>query len=137
MTDFLLDTNILIRYLRETEGYDTLLSTLSDSDWLCISVITRFEILRGLREHEREDTFSLLNSLESLIVNSEIADTAGELVRSYRAKGITLSEADSLIAATALHHQLSLVTTNSKHFPMSDLVVYQVNDEGKMTLRES
>lgn len=136
MTDFLLDTNILIRYLRETQGYDTLLSTLADNDWLCISVITRFEILRGLREHEREDTFSLLNSLESFIVNSEIADSAGELVRTYRAKGTTLSEADSLIAATALHHQLSLVTTNSKHFPMSDLVVYQVDDQGKMTLRE-
>lgn len=136
MTDFLLDTNILVRSLRETAGYDTLLSTLVDNDWLCISVITRFEIVRGLREHERDDTFSLLNSLESLIVNSEIADSAGELVRSYRARGITLSEADSLIAATALHHQLSLVTTNSKHFPMSDLVVYQVDDLGKMTLRE-
>jgi predicted nucleic acid-binding protein len=136
MTDYLLDTNILIRYLRKTEGYDTLLSTLADNDWLCISVITRFEILRGLREHERETTFSLLNSLESLIVNSEIADSAGEFVRTSRARGITLSEADSLIAATALQHQLSLVTTNSKHFPMSDLVVYQVDDLGKMALRE-
>lgn len=136
MTDYLLDTNILIRYLRETEGYDILLSTLSDNDWLCISVITRFEILRGLREHERETTFSLLNSVESLIVNSEIADSAGDLVRTSRARGVTLSEADSLIAATALHHQLSLVTTNAKHFPMNDLVVYQVDDLGKMTLRE-
>lgn len=136
MTDFLLDTNILIRYLRETQGYDILLSALADNDWLCISVITRFEILRGLREHEREDTFSLLNSLESLIVNSDIADSAGELVRTSRARGITLNEADSLIAATALHHQLALITTNSKHFPMKDLIVYHVNDLGKMTLRD-
>jgi predicted nucleic acid-binding protein len=39
----------------------------------------------------------------------------------------------SLIASTALQHNLPLVTTNPRHFPMSDLTVYQTDDAGKMT----
>ena len=136
MTDYLLDTNILIRYLRKTEGYHNLLSTLAVGDWLCISTITRFEVVRGMRDHEREATFSLLNSFESQNVSTEIADAAGELVRSGRIRGITISEADALIAATAMQHNLALVTTNAKYFLMHNMIVYEADERGNITLRE-
>lgn len=136
MTDYLLDTNILIRYLRKSEGFDTLLSTLAASDWLCISVLTRFEVVRGMRDREQEATFSLLNSLESLVISTEIADSAGELIRSCRARGITIGEADALIAATAIQHGLALVTTNAKHFSMHNMIVFEADETGNITLRE-
>ena len=136
MTDYILDTNILIRYLRKRKGYDQLLVSLADNDWLCISAVTRFEITRGMRDHEREVTFNLLNSLESLPVSNEIADMAGELVRSSRAKGITLGDADTLIAATAMQHGLALITTNAKHFTMHTMIVFEADEAGKITLRE-
>ena len=136
MSDYLLDTNILIRYLRKTEGFSDLLETLAADDWLHISSITRFEVVRGMHEREHESTFAILNSLETLVVSAEIADMAGEIIRAWRARGRTFDDADALVAATALHHGLALVTTNAKHFPMPNLVVFQVNDKGKLTLRE-
>ena len=136
MSDYLLDTNILILCFRKTEGYRALLDTLAKDDTLYISVMTRLEIVRGMREHERNDTFNLLDSLEAIDITIEIADKAGELIRLWRTKGMILGDADAVIAATALNHELALVTTNAKHFPMPDLVVYQADRYGKLTLQE-
>lgn len=134
MSDFLLDSGILILQLRDQLGYVALLEHLSEQGTLFISTMTRFEILQGMKERERKHTVETLSVLESLPVEDDIADKAGELVRSYRANGVTLGIADALIAATALQHSLPLVTTNSRHFPMSELTVYQTDDAGKMTL---
>jgi predicted nucleic acid-binding protein len=136
MSDYLVDTNILILCFRKTEGYQELLETLAMDDTLYISVITRLEIVRGMRDHERELTFALLDSLETLDVTSEIADRAGDLMCLWRTKGMLLGEADAIIAATALCHELALVTTNARHFPMPDLIVYQADERGKLKLRE-
>lgn len=136
MSDYLLDTNILILYLRKTAGYYELLDTLAADDALYISAITRLEIIRGMRDREREATFDILDSLETIEINIEIADKAGELISTWRTKGVVLEDADALIAASALEHDLALVTTNSKHFPMPDLVVYQADSQGRLTLRK-
>jgi len=136
MSEYLLDTNILILCFRKIEGYRELMDTLAKDDILYISTITRLEIVRGMREHERKDTFNLLDSMETIDVTIEIADKAGELIRLWRTKGMILGDADAVIAATALNHGLALVTTNERHFPMPDLVVYQADKYGKLTLRE-
>lgn len=136
MSDYLLDTNILILCFRKTAGYRELLDTLAKDDILYISVMTRLEIVRGMREHEHKDTFNLLDSLETIDITIDIADKAGELIRSWRTKGMILGDADAIIAATAINHGLALVTTNEKHFPMPDLVVYRADKYGKLTLRE-
>ena len=47
-----------------------------------------------------------------------------------------LEDMDALIAATAIRHGLALVTSNARHFPMSDLVVFEADEKGKLTLRE-
>jgi predicted nucleic acid-binding protein len=136
MTDYLLDSGILIRHLRGYKGYPELVERLTDEADICISVMTRFEVVRGMRDHERVTTFNLLESLDTIVVSNEIADTAGELVRSCRAKGITLGEADALVAATAMQHNLALVTTNAKHFSMHKMIVFEADDKGKLTLCE-
>jgi predicted nucleic acid-binding protein len=136
MSDYLLDTNILILYLRKTAGYYDLLDTLAKDDTLYISAITRLEIIRGMRERERQDTFNLLDSLESIDITIEVADKAGELIRTWRTQGVILEDADAIISATALRYGLALVTTNAKHFPMPDLVVYQADKDGRLTLRD-
>ena len=133
MSDYLLDTNILIHYYRKEKGYRDLVRDLERDGELCISAVTRIEIVRGMREHERESTFQLLNSMETLNVTSEIADSTGEIVRTWKAKGFTLGDADAIIAATALFHELTLVTTNPKHFPMPELVIFQADEQGNLS----
>jgi len=136
MSDYLLDTNILIRLFRKTTGFLDLLTSLAGDDVLYISVVTRLEVIRGMQEYERDATQHLLDSFETIAITLEVADKAGELIRVFRKQGVTLEDMDALIAATALQHGLALVTTNAKHFPMPDLVVFQANDKGKLTLRE-
>ena len=136
MPDYLLDSGILIRHLRDQKGYPELTDRLTDEADVFISVMTRFEIVRGMRDRERESTFNLLESLDTIAMTSEIADAAGEIIRSGRTRGITFGEADSIIAATALQHRLALVTTNAKHFSIPELVVFQADEKGKLTLPE-
>lgn len=136
MTDYLLDSGILIRHLRNYKGYPELTDRLAGEANVFISVMTRFEIVRGMRIYERESTFNLLESLDTLVMTSEIADAAGEIYYSGRARGVTFGEADAIIAATAMQHDLALVTANAKHFFMHNMVVYEADDAGNITLRE-
>jgi predicted nucleic acid-binding protein len=131
--DYLFDSGIPILHLRNQSGYSTMTDRLAEEADVYVSVMTRFEVVRGMRERERESTFNLLNSFEALDVTSEIADQAGELIRSWRKRGVTLGDADAIIAATALQHGLVLVTTNAKHFPMPELVIFQADEQGNLS----
>jgi len=124
MTDYLLDTNILIFHFRnQPEAVEWLTQPETDRT-LFISVVTRTEILAGMRPHEEQVTLNLLASLNNLPIDEPVADRAGRLIYHYARQGVQLSFPDAQIAATALHHNLTLVTTNTKHFPMPELNLY-------------
>ncbi|MBN1451225.1 MAG: type II toxin-antitoxin system VapC family toxin [Anaerolineales bacterium] len=133
MSDHILDSNILIRYLRKMPGYKDLLRETNRKGWVYISAMTRLEIVRGMQERERVDTFALLNSIETIQITNEIADLAGEMIRFWRGRGVILSDADALIAASTLQLGLTLVTTNPKHFPMPELTVLQADEQGNLS----
>ena len=133
MSDYVLDSGILIRHLRDQRGYPELVDHLTDKADVYISAMTRLEVVRGMRDREREDTFNLIDSLETISITGELADSAGEIIRSWRGRGITLSDADAIIAASAIHHGLTLVTTNAKHFPMPELTVFQADEQGSLS----
>ena len=124
MADYLLDTNILILHLRSHPKVTLLLYQWSESGLLYISVVTRAEILAGMHAHEEARTLELLDSLTSIPVDEGVADQAGRLIYQYAHQGIQLSFPDALLAATALQHDLTLVTTNLKHFPIPELNLY-------------
>jgi predicted nucleic acid-binding protein len=136
MRTLALDTGVLIRHLRNDQRYTKLVDRLADEGDIHISSFTRLEIVRGMRETERKITFELLNSMITLPMDAYLADFAGELILAWRQKGIALGDADAVIAATALHYDLDLVTTNTCHFPMPELRVWQVDEMGQIRLRE-
>jgi predicted nucleic acid-binding protein len=129
VADYLLDTNVLILHLRECPDITALLTRWGTERPLFISIATRTGTLVGMRPHEEERTREVLDSLENLPVDEAIADRAGRLIHQYARQGIQLSFPDALIAATALHHDLTLVTTNPKHFPMPDLRLHPLGNE--------
>jgi tRNA(fMet)-specific endonuclease VapC len=135
MSDSLLDTSILIRFLRNIPGFQNLLRQLALEDELHISAMTRLEIVRGMRDREHDRTLDLLNSFETVPMTIEIADMAGEFIRSWRGRGVILGDADAIIAASAVHHNLRLVTTNSRHFPMPELTILQADEQGALGTR--
>src|SRR5262245_44569227 len=112
----LLDTDVLIDYLRDYPDAITYLEGLSDH--ALISAITVAELYAGVREgDERERLERFLLAFEIVAVDDEVAARGGLIRRDYgRSHGTGL--ADALIAASAEQHHATLVTLNRKHFPM-------------------
>ena len=121
MADFLLDSDVVIWHLRGRAKVVELVLALVRRGRIGLSAITRAEVLLGMREHERVLTLRFLDSCETLPIKAETADRAGEIFRSFRSQGITLSLPDTLIGATALLASIPLYTCNPRHYPMPDL----------------
>ena len=79
-----------------------------------------------MHPHEEARTVELLDAMAALPLDVPVADQAGRLIYRYARQGVQVSFADALIAATALHHDLTLVTTNARHFRMPELRVRMV-----------
>lgn len=133
MPAYLLDSGILIRHLRNRPGYHALVKRLNSASDLYISAFTRTEVVRGMREHERERTFILLDGFTTHPIDRATADRAGELLRAWQARGVILGGPDAIIAASAIQVGAALVTTNARHFPMLELVVLSADEEGQLT----
>ncbi|MGI8658762.1 MAG: type II toxin-antitoxin system VapC family toxin, partial [Candidatus Limnocylindria bacterium] len=115
---FVCDTSVLVDFLRGDERATQLLierATVGDELWGV--VVTRSELLAGMRSRERAATHSLLDSLAWLEVDIEVADAAGELARRYRRSHPGVELPDYLIAAGAELLGASLLTLNVRHFP--------------------
>jgi predicted nucleic acid-binding protein len=114
----LFDTDVLIEHLRGNARATTLLVEAADAGTAACSVLTRFELLAGMRSNERSVIRGLLDSLTNLDASAEIATRAGEWARSHRRTNGAISPIDYLIAATAEIYGADLVTQNVRHFPM-------------------
>lgn len=134
MPVYLLDSGVLIRHLRNRAGYAQLIKRLGQTGDLYISAFTRVEVLRGMREHERERTIALLDSFITQIIDRVTADQAGEWIRDWQARGVTLAGPDAVIASSALQARAALVTTNARHFPMPELTVLSVDEDGELSI---
>jgi predicted nucleic acid-binding protein len=127
MTTYLLDTSVIVDILNGKRGRDALLKQLIlEGNLLACSSIQVTEVYAGLRPHEEPATEALLRSFDYFEVTWEIARSAGVLKRDYARRGITLALTDATIAAVALTHHLTLLTDNIKHYPMKDLVHYEL-----------
>jgi len=119
----LLDTDIAIDFLRRREYAHKLLQHRAGEGLLSISTLTHLEIYQGMKATEEHATNTFLDGLVSIVVDVAIARRAGNLLAENRVKGVTVGVADAIIAATALHLNVPLVTNNVEHYPFADLKV--------------
>jgi predicted nucleic acid-binding protein len=116
------DTSVLIDYLRGHPGAGALLERERAGGVLHASEITRLEVLAGMRPSEEAATRRLLSILIWHPVDAEIAETAGALGRQWLPSHSGVDSADLAIAATTMTIDGRLLTRNIRHFPMlSDL----------------
>ncbi|MBX3056029.1 MAG: type II toxin-antitoxin system VapC family toxin [Anaerolineae bacterium] len=113
---YLLDTGMVLRHLRGNRRTVSLLRHLARTERLCISVVTRLEVFAGMHEDEQYTTQKLLSRFLTYNLDAAIADRSGELVRQRRSQDQMLSIPDAIIAATAVQHNLTLITLNQKDF---------------------
>jgi predicted nucleic acid-binding protein len=125
MAIYLLDTSVIIDALNQKRGrWQLLASLLQAGDAFACSVVTLTEIYAGVRPQELALTEQFLEGLEHYELNSRLARDAGLLKNEWAKKGRTLGVVDLIIAATALAHNLVLMTDNHKDFPMPQLALY-------------
>ena len=109
----LCDTNVLIRaYRQDTQMWDEL--DQLGMDRIAISVITKGEMLYGMKKKEITKTRTLLNLFKYYPIDKKISHKYTELMFDYRDHHPRV--ADCLIAATAIVYQVPLFTLNRQDF---------------------
>lgn len=132
MTKYLLDTTILIDFMRGQQLIVELLQKLvHEGHQLGISAVNIAELYAGLSLPERENAARLIDHLKYYELHREGAKLAGSFRYSFARQGKTLSVADTLVAATAVINEAVLITANIKDYPMKELRVLQQPRESK------
>jgi len=122
MLQTLIDTDILSEILKQRNAVVTqkAVNYLAQFSRFSISAMTRYEVMRGLldkgasRQVIQFESFCQHNVI--LPVEDAVLVKAAEIWAFGRRAGDVGNDADLIIAATALHHGLSLTTGNMAHF---------------------
>lgn len=128
MSGFLLDTNCISEAVRVRPDPTVLdwMDAVNES-LLYLSVLTLGEIRKGLvrlaygnrrtqLENWLEIEVHVRFSGRILPIDAAVADRWGLLAAESKRKGKPISTVDALLAATALHHNLTMVTRNVADF---------------------
>jgi predicted nucleic acid-binding protein len=126
VSGYLLDTNVISEMvkLRPEAKVVSWVQTTSE-ELLYLSVLTIGEIRKGIDSLPRSNKRGLLESWLAndlvlrfagriLQVNLDIAERWGLISARAKMAGAPLAVIDGLMAATALHHNLTFVTRNTK-----------------------
>lgn len=117
--NFLLDTNIVSELTKRcpNPGVVSWAATVTDQQLSAISVDElRFGLARRPDARIIDWLEQYLKQHPVLPITREIAERAGAMRGDFSRKGIVREQADMLIAATAQHHNLTLVTRNTRDF---------------------
>ncbi len=129
MNKAVLDTNTLSAIMRhESRALSHAQAYLSSYSQLTVSIVTRFEILRGLNAKNATSQAAAFNAMcqimEVLPLTDAVIVRAADIYGKLHQTGQLIGDADILIAATCLENGCEIVTNNTSHFSrISGLVV--------------
>lgn len=123
MARILLDSTVLIDALRGRSAAERvrLLRRQGDEPWVC--AISVKEIWRGTLTYDELVAGRLLRAMRLPPLGADEGERAGRWRRRYADSGVTLHQADCLIAAAAVGVGARLATGNPRHFPMPEVTV--------------
>jgi hypothetical protein len=129
---YLLDTPVVSEPARPNPSESVLNWLTVHAADSALSVITVGELQKGISQmpagtrRTRFDAWisnAVLRGFQILPVDTRVALVWGRLLGEAAAEGSPLPNLDSLIAATALVHDLTVVTRNVRHFERCGVVV--------------
>lgn len=120
---FMLDTDTCSYIIRERPVSVLEKFRRMDATRLCISVITRAELLYGVarsssKKINREIVDDFTSRLLVLDWNEAAAENYGELRSRLESKGKIIGNLDMMIAVHALSLGATIVTNNTRHFSL-------------------
>ena len=117
MADTLIDTDILIDFVRGQANVRSGVRVMIAERTATVSSVSVFELLIGTRTAaERESTEALLGSMHCHVLDREAAAEAAAIDGLLRAAGMRIDVRDCLIAGIAIANRLPLLTRNVRHF---------------------
>ncbi len=121
---YLVDTDVLVDVSRNNQAAIDFLDQLDDS-W-SLSIITALELIVGARNKKEVTQIDQLVAVYSAIpLTTEIGNSSYGLLRKF-AKSHGLRVFDSLIAATAIEENLTLLSKNKKHYQMISSLTLEI-----------
>lgn len=115
--NLLIDTSTIIDHLRKKNKKKSQLFKIIDTHNLFVSTVSIYELFAGaIDEKKRKDINDFMELVEILPFTRETAERAGAIYLSLRNKNELIDVRDIFIGATALIHNLPLMTLNVKHF---------------------
>jgi len=112
-----LDSTVRIGYLRRHQPEAMLVRDLVQHRPCCVASITVYEVLfGGERRGKTLDEDVLLGLLQVLPFDDACARKAAKLHADLIRMNADIGVKDVLIAATCIHHNVLLLTTNERHF---------------------
>lgn len=123
MSRLLLDSTVLIDALRGRPAAERVRSLRRAGVEPWVSAVSVEEIWRGLRPDEEPVARRLVQALRMAPLGAAEGQQAGRWRREFAAAGVTVHQADCLIAAAAVGVGASLATANVDDFPMPELDV--------------
>jgi predicted nucleic acid-binding protein len=118
-----IDTDVAIDFLRGAAYAQPLLAGLWRDGQAVLSAPTVYELAAGMKDNERVQTHNFIDACTVEQVSQDIAFKAGELYRKYRARGVSLTSLDCLIAATAIVQGYKIATRNVRHYPEKGILL--------------
>jgi len=117
---YLVDSDWIVDALAGVDSALKVLEELSE-EGLAVSIISVGEILEGAYGFPDPDSHRLrfrqfLSGFNLLDLSEPVMEVFARIRSELRREGQLIPDFDLLIAATALHHNLVLVTRNTRHF---------------------
>ena len=122
---YLIDTDVWVDFFKHKPAAMAFIEKLSQNTTLTLSTLTITELRSGWTGQDAELLLPHLYALATVVpVTKEIAEQAGAWRQQFKAKGISLGTPDTVIAATAYLNHASLVTNNTKDYPMEEVSLH-------------
>lgn len=128
---YLIDSDWIVDWLKGRPDAHALFQKLA-TDPMAVSVVTYGEVYEGIyygrNRQQIEQAFQqFMRGVTIIPMNRPIAHRYGIIRGDLRQQGLSIGDPDVMIAATALHRSLTLVTQNLRHFKrIRELMLYQI-----------
>jgi tRNA(fMet)-specific endonuclease VapC len=127
---YLLDTTALIDFSKGREPAHSLVRRfIENGEEVGVSPINVAEFYSGLAPTQWDVWDEFFEPLILWPISLHAARKAGRFRYDFAREGVSLSTTDTLVAAVALEHRATLVTSNVKDYPMDEVELLPLEDE--------
>ena len=116
-----LDSDVLSYYFSgDTKIHDKIKETINTGEKIALTVMNVYEILKGFKWRKNETKKIMfekfLETVPIFAIDDSVIELATDIYADLRGNGITIGDADILIAAIVIKNNGKLITNNIKHY---------------------